>query len=303
MPGEGRRNLYFGTMEKMGWIPTPNRGASFAVNSWDASGTTLNGGGWSRQSADGHLVYTFEWPESSSPVVAQMMRDFRRGTYGSGLIYFLDPMAYTTNLMPLRWADPSIGARGGKSLVYDVDPELVPTSGHAANNLPVKSAYYDLADVIDGYRGDADTLFIPIPPGYTLYLGAFHSTSGNGVISAYEVDSNGNTDTGSAVPLTAVANNATNVVPDQFSGGKGIRIQVGKSSSGAGSVTLSGMIARMYPTGKTPPAMLTSDPWVGGQGHSGCQFDGEPTFVRNTGVGAQGTASYAASFKEVGDWR
>ena len=52
-----------------------------------------------------------------------------------------------------------------------------------------------------------------------------------------------------------------------------------------------------YPTGSAP---LTE--WVGGQGNSGCRFVGSPTYIENTGVNG-GQISYAASFKEVGDWQ
>lgn len=41
--------------------------------------------------------------------------------------------------------------------------------------------------------------------------------------------------------------------------------------------------------------------WLGGQGNSGCRFVGSPTYIENTGVNG-GQISYAASFKEVGDW-
>ena len=42
--------------------------------------------------------------------------------------------------------------------------------------------------------------------------------------------------------------------------------------------------------------------WLGGQGNSGCRFVGSPTYIENTGVNG-GQISYAASFKEVGDWQ
>lgn len=42
-------------------------------------------------------------------------------------------------------------------------------------------------------------------------------------------------------------------------------------------------------------------PWVGGQGHSGCRFDGEPTYIEYTGVNG-GQVGYAATFREVGSW-
>jgi hypothetical protein len=284
----------------MQFIRTPNRGAPMNTESWGTSGTYLNGGGFVRQSFGGHMNYVFEWPDSSSRQTAQLMRSYRRGTYGRGLIYFIDPLIYDLNILPARWADPSIACDNeGASMVYGLDPEAVATSGWETHTLPIKSAYYNLASTTEGYRDEADTLFVPIPTGYTLYLGAIHTTTGNGVIEAYPVDSNGNL--GAASVLTKVAVDATNIVPDTFSGGRGVRIQLGKSASGAGTVTVAAMTGRLYRTGGSPPAAFTTGPWVGGAGHSGCRFDGEPTYVANTGLNG-GTIGFAASFKEVGSW-
>ena len=54
------------------------------------------------------------------------------------------------------------------------------------------------------------------------------------------------------------------------------------------------------PTVAPGSAPLTE--WLGGQGNSGCRFVGSPTYIENTGVNG-GQISYAASFKEVGDWQ
>ena len=57
--------------------------------------------------------------------------------------------------------------------------------------------------------------------------------------------------------------------------------------------------------GSMPPEAPGSAPlteWLGGQGNSGCRFVGSPTYIENTGVNG-GQISYAASFKEVGDWQ
>lgn len=300
LPGNGRNNLWFGTEEWMQWIRTPNRGATMDVNSWQAEGTYLSGGGWSRQSADGHMVYVFEWPDSSTREFAQLLRDYRRGTYGRGPLYLIDPLIYDTNILPSRWADPSISVRGGVSLVYGVRPDAVPNSGWETHRLPVTAAYYDLTNIGSGYRGARDSLFIPIPEGYTLYLGCFYEASGTGVVEAYPVDASGNV--GSPTTLTGVSTSATNIVPDTFSGGRGVRLQIGTSSSGAGSVTLKGAVARLHRTGKTPPVAFTSGPWIGGMGNSGVQFSGEPTYSPNSGING-GQISVSASFREVGDWR
>lgn len=300
LPGSGRNNFWFGTEEHMQWVRTPNRGAPMDVDSWGTSGTYLNGGGFVRNAFGGHMTYIFAWPDSSSRQEAQLMRSYRRGTYGRGLIYFIDPLIYDLNILPARWADPSIACGDeGASMVYGLDPESVITSGWEANTLPVKSAYYNLATITEGYRDDGSSVFVPIPTGYTLYLGAIYTSTGSGVISAYPVDANGTL--GSPTVLTEVAVDATDLVPDTFSGGRGVRIQLGKTASGAATVTATALAGRLYRTGLTPPASFTAGPWSGGMGHSGCRFDGEPTYVANTGVN-KGAIGFAASFREVGSW-
>lgn len=295
-----REKFWFGTETRAGFITTPLQGADMSPQSWSADWTYLNGGGGVRHAWGNHKEYTFEWPESSSRQMAMLMQSYRNGTYGRGLIYFIDPLIYDMNILPARWADPSMAiADEGAPLVNGVYPEGVVTSGGDVNNLPVTSAYYYLDDTLPGYRTTAETLFIPIPTGYTLYLGVMYTATGAGVVCATPVDASGNN--GVETTLTQVANNATNIVPDTFSGGAGVRLWVGKNYATAASVTISAMTARLYPTGSTPPASFTSGPWIGGMGHSGCRFVGNPTWIANSGYQG-GRIGYAATFKEVGDW-
>ena len=42
------RLMWFGTLDRMGWIKTPRTGADMTPESWGASGAYLNGGGWGR---------------------------------------------------------------------------------------------------------------------------------------------------------------------------------------------------------------------------------------------------------------
>lgn len=295
-----RCGLWFGTMQRMQWVRTPNAGADMSPVSWGAGGTFLNGGGYQRNAWSSHREYTFEWPDSSSREAAALMQAYRNGTYGRGLIYFIDPLIYDQNILPARWADPSMAIGDeGSPLVYGVYPEGVITSGSGVNNLPVRSAYYNLNEIAPGYRSDHETVFIPIPEGYTLYLGSMHQTTGSGGVFVTSVSGAGNN--GATAALTPVPNSASNIVPEQFSGGAGVRIWVGKSAAGSASVTLTAMTARLFKTWVTPPPTFLSGPWTPGLGHSGCRFVGNPTYVANNGING-GRIGYAATFKEVGDW-
>lgn len=290
-----RKALWFGTEERMGWFATPNQGADSSPSGWAAGGTLLNGGGYEFASWGSHKTYTYEWPASSAPEVAQLMKSYRDGSFGRGLIYFIDPLAYTTNILPALWADPSMAVGGeGPSIVPGVEPEGVPTSGGGSNFLPTSSAYFSAVPAGDA-SDVARTVFIPIPEGFVLHMGAFYS--GSAEICVSPVTSSGALQP--AVPLTPLAPNATNIAPDTFTGGRGVRLWV----RGPGDLTATALIARLVKVGATPGAVarITRGPWIGGQGHSGCRFQGAPTYVTNNPI-AGGRIGFAATFREVGSW-
>lgn len=298
---EARRSkLWFGTEQFMQFVPTPNQGADVSPSGWEAGGDLLNGGHSQLNSFGSHKSYIFEWPESSSRNAAQMMKSYSDGTYGRGLIYFLDPLIYDTNVFPAMWASPSMGiGYEGASLVYGLDPISLPTSGWNANLLPVESAYYDLTNIGAGWRGKEDAVFIPIPAGHTLHLGAIFSASVTGGVF-YRTQSSGG-GLGAEQALTAVSPAATDLVNESItSSSAGVWVWVGKTAADSSSVTLTAMTARITSDARPKPN-IGMGPWIGGQGHSGCRFVGKPTYIDNTGVNG-GQVGYAASFVEVGSW-
>lgn len=295
-----RNSFWFGTEERMGWLPTPNRGASTGAIGWESGGGLLNGGGWQQGSFGSARSYIFEWPGSSSRQVSQLMKSYADGSYGRGLIYFLDPLIYNQNLFPAMWADPSMGiGYEGTSLVYGQIPVSTPTSSPEVNNLPFYSATYDLAGVAAGWRGKPDAVFIPIPEGTTLNFGAMYTATGSGAVLWCTQAFNGALGTPTALtPLGTTSPTLTNTT--QASSVAGIWVWVGKTAAGAATVNLTALTARLTPT-LNPSPSIGNGPWIGGQGHSGCRFIGKPTEIKNTGVDG-GQVGFAASFREVGSW-
>ena len=276
---------------------TPLQGADSSPQSWGAEGTLLSGGGWGLHAWGSHKQYSYEWPQSSSPEVAQKMKSYRDGTYGRGLLYFLEPGIYRTNVLPAQWADPSLAVGSeGPSLVYGVEPTGVATSGSPQLGLPVQSAYYaSVGDPSDSPTVES-SVFVPIPPGHVLHLGAYYSATGSAGVFATPVNNNGTW--GSAVRLTEQSNDSTDLVTESFEDLRGVRLWVGQTTPEASTLTVAAMIGKLAESGKP---VNVSGGWIGGQGHSGCRFSGTPSYVTNSPIEG-GRVGFAATFKEVGSW-
>lgn len=297
-----RRNcLWFGTIERSNWFQTPNSGADTSPSGWNSEGTLLNGGASVFSSWGSAKNYVFEWSNSSAPEVSQKMKSYADGSYGRGLLYFQIPNTYETNVLPAAVADPSMAiGYEGNSLVYGIEPTSLPTSA-SVNDLPVAGATYSLLGIAAGFRGTAEAIYVPIPEGYTLMLGAFYASSGTGGVFVTEQLNTGGT--GATTRLTQLATNATNIVPNAISNVPGVWLWIGRTSTATSSVSIQGLIGRLieterYDTNHPDRARLQRGPWIGGQGNSGCRFVGKPSYVEY----GPGRVGFACTLREVGLW-
>ena len=321
MAYSNRNQFWFGTAGSMDWFPTPVKGAEMNPEGWSAGGTLLNGGGYQFNSFGSHKTYTFEWRDSSAIEAAAKMKAYSDGTYGRGLIHFVDPLIYEKNTAPAQISDPSIAiGYEGVSMVYGVEPTGTPTPNRRKNGLPVTSAVYSLGGVDAGFRGTEGAVFLPIPEGHALALGAVYTATGSGGIFVSWQDSDGVIH--EAQRLTEVDPEADTLLPDIVIQGEGVWVWVGKESAGSASVTFSAFISRLvrkrdvaefglygdgfygqFTYGEALPRVLVqrliTGPWMAGLGHSGCRFIGKPTYVAN-GPFNGGQVGFAASFREVG---
>lgn len=286
--------MWFGTEERMGWIPAPNSGATMSPEGWGVGGVLMSGGGYQANSWGSHKNYVFEWPSASSLEAAQLMKSYSDGTYGRGLIYFIDPLTYLHNVLPARIADPSMAVGDeSASLVYGVNPVGVPVASGSTANLPVMAAEYDLSSTPTGFR-QSDAIFIPIPEGYTLWMTAYYTATGSGGIFCTPQTGKGNRGSNARLSNSAV----TQTSPTQsFKNVDGVWIWVGRTSSAASSVSIQGIVGRLAKTGQPSP----KGGWIGGMGHSGTRFAARPTWT-TLGATNGGQVGYAASFREVGSW-
>lgn len=298
----GRNNLWFGTLDKAEWLPTPNRGADVSATGWNDGGSTLNGGGFQLNSFGSAKNYVFEWPTSSSLKVASRLQAYKDGTYGRGLIYFVDPLTYNVNVFPSQWADPSktIGQEGA-SLIPGVGGKSLPTPDPDTWDHPVRSAFYDLGSIgvsLPEYLDESNSVFLPIPDGYDLHIGASYEFTGTSGIYIAQVPRGGVPSSTYSKVEPLAQGELFNTIISKQPGSMGVRVWMGKTTEGPATVTVTALMARLAPSGKP---VRGEKVWLPGQGNSGTRFVGNPTLMNQSGTDG-GQVSFAASFREVGSW-
>lgn len=284
------RGMWFGTKDYATWVPAPAvNGYTASSMNWSNKVTFLNGGANVRRSFGSHREYGMTWNPKPQHELSPIM-DFAQGLHGDGLIYWSDPFAEYTNVLPKEWAAPVLGAEGrdGVNITGNAQrPTVVPTSANS-NGFPAFSA------VITNTTGDKGRkATILIPPGKDLLIGAFGSENGGTI--RYKVQQKNQ----AAVTLnwkTVDDLSMTNV--RRFSGGDaGSYVEVWINGSvAAATAVVAGAMAKIVPAGSGEPW----DRFVSGQGSSGCRFDGMP--VTTPYSAALDLVGMTANLTEVGAW-
>lgn len=296
-----RKKMWFGTPNHSQWIDVPLRGAEMSPQSMATDGTLVSGGGYSRYSLDSHREYMFEWGAASSRESAETMQAYRDGAYSadpSDLIYFHDPLTYDRNILPKRWAQPSILVPPNLNSftntplgrVSRVDHSLTPpwTTNRSLPmepvtvSSPIKTGS-PFQSLINKYRSRG-ALWIPIPTGMSLSLTSWVSATPE---SGYFAMRRNGSSWGSPVKLSHI--------PTTFSG-DGVLLGVVGVPHVFGARGVLFDPARGLPFDAQDPVT-----WMPGSGNSGCRFVGNPTWTANSGVNG-GQIGYATTLKEVGDW-
>jgi hypothetical protein len=114
-------------------------------------------------------------------------------------------------------------------------------------------------------------VWVPIPPGYTAWVGAYgFDGTGGTVVATPTVDALAS---GTPVTLTLMDVTDNSRFNESFDSSlfNGVELSLG----GAGTVTLSGIMVQVLETGVTPEA----GGFISGQGNSGLQFTAQPTYT------------------------
>lgn len=300
-------DMWFGTQEYSTWIQTPQRGADVSAHGWNENGTFLNGGAYAFNSYNTHKEFDFSWRSTSSRKEAQTMMSFYSGTFGRGKLYFLDPLTMKTNVLPARWADPSITCDfEGESLVPGVDPIRVSQTDTERLQLPVSSAQYRFSSHIQGDPREVG-LFVPIPEGYIAVISGVSSSSGNAKVNISHVGKGGVLQGGvqalpDATPATLVYPLDGAALAAANPGVIGFQLWFGGEAAGDivdGTLTVNSLGVHMLLPEELPSYFnVPRDHWYGGQGNEGVRFLQPPTYINNTGRDG-GQIEFAATFTEV----
>lgn len=282
------RKMYFGNRNYMQWIACPEAGSERGSRGVQMSGQYLHGGFFNRQTFNAAKARTLSWALSGRDVL-RPITDYVEGVYGEGAIYWLDPFDADQNVLAQSFATPSLGGRGGVVLNGSSKrPELVPTGSNSLG-YPTESAVYELDTAIDApFRH-----WIPVPPGYTAWLGAHGSATGTATV--YYGTTIGTTPATGA-PLALLPVNTTTRFSADIAGAagrNGIELWLG----GTGTLVLAGVMVQVLPNGKQPE----NGGFISGQGHAGMSFDGYPT--KEAYSAALDLVGVSANFIETEQWR
>lgn len=169
-------------------------------------------------------------------------------------------------------------------------PEAVATPANSFR-YPARSARYTQTATSVGIQQ-----YIPIPPGYSAWVGVHGDASAAGRIVVQRV--NGYSTVGAVVAPTVLGLTAQQVNTEFAStSSSGVVLQVASTPSDV-TFTLYGIVVQILPTGQAP---IVPTAFISGQGHSGCQFKTMPTeSPYSARVGEDGRVGLTAVLEETG---
>lgn len=306
-----QKQLWFGTRERMRWVPMPRYDSEISGVGWNTQIQYLDGRTFVRRSTSSHREYQFSWNLASRSAL-QPIFDFAAEVYGSAPYFFADPFSLDTNVLPEWWAAPGMARMDAPVLIGEARPQTI-TNTDYSQEYPTYGAAYTVAPGIE-----RQTLWIPIPPGMTLWVGAHGPANSTAYVSVKPFM----TPTSGGLPVNLANISVSSPVRcnTHFASGDGW-IGVELSIQGTGTLQLFGIIAQLLrsfgssvggyaygegPYGGIPYGGSSENPdihprpgvFVGGQGNSGCEFRQHPT--RQGYSSALDLIGAAATLVEIG---
>lgn len=150
-------------------------------------------------------------------------------------------------------------------------------------NLPMKQGTWNVVSTPNGYPtlnsqyGDIPYALLPIPPGYTLWLGICGSATGTAEVRVDGFKAPGDPASPfTSGALTLLSSTGATRLNTGFSSANQeyVKVYIRRTSNVASTITISSMMAQLWPTGVSPT--MTGD-FIEGKGHRGLKFATTPT--------------------------
>ena len=256
------QKVWFGPRGWMRWIPAPAVSMPSTTEGYRRKMNFLGGGARVRKSSAKHREYVLTWNLKSRDEIRPIL-DMDSSMYGDAFVYFADPFAMDKNMLNQSFSMPYLSGIDGIILDGRTErPQLIPTDANSYN-YPAYSAIFNVPAPVAGQQ--IYQQYVPIPPGYTAWVGA-HGTAGTGGVVQAIPAIGGATGVGAAVNLTLLP--STTATRFNYSlastAAHGVIIRLG----GTGTITLSGIMVQVLPTGETP----ADGEFISGQGAMGLSF-------------------------------
>lgn len=285
------RVVWFGTRGYMRWVKAPDASPDYQTVGWSSTMQFLNGGAAVRSSVGSHREYNLHW-NTLSRDQAREITDFADGVYdvstGINPVYYVDPVAADKNVLPQLWATPYGAIADGITLVPGHPPAEATTPSNTLG-YPARAVSYTA-------MWPSSNVYIPIPPGFTAWVGFHGSVVGSGGVVI--TPSSGFAD-GTPVNATVLSATTTTRVADSFSSSQwdGLSLSLAHTSvNPAHKTVVYGIIVQLLPTGATPE----TGGFISGQGSSGLQFSEKPLMTpRSAGLDQ---VSLSVSLTETESW-
>ena len=267
------KQVWFGTLNKMSWVPAPIPGLDRSLTRWRVGGQFLNGGQWGRSSASGSRQHNLTWPTMTGAEVRQLTTYFE-GTYGPGPFYYSDPFAENVNVFPQWLAVPYLATDDAPPLYGTTTPTQVTTPANTYN-YPTYGAQYAVSGA------SSVSWRFPVPPSTTAYVGFHGSVTGTAALRI----------NGTAItPLAVTTSTLTNFTYTAPSTGGWIVVSV----DGTGTLTAYGLHMSF---GTTAP----TGSFIKGEGFTGLMLKDDPQ-ITGYSAGGLDRQAVSANFQEVGAW-
>jgi hypothetical protein len=308
--------VWFGNQRYGTWIKAPLADMNASSVGFSTEQTFNNGGSFVKSSFGSAKSFDMSWNGDLDEL--QVIKNFKDGLYGGGLVYWEDPFA--KNILPPHWAAPMLTVRDWPSLISsDNKPTpVIESSSGSDRNLPYQSAVYTVTNTTETSR----SLTILIPEDHMLRLGFVYSRTGTASIKVVPVLQSTGQD-GAPIEANRLSEGDsslydssltfTNVIPlgsASYERVKAVRVYISKSDATPSTVTMRGGIATLFLADGISghghdlwsSSVQNGTNWTAGQGFTGCVMSQVPTIEYKNIIGNKKLITMSTTLKEVEAW-